>query len=278
MAPAPAPPPPQDNEKFRIILRNLDRLNKRMDTVDTRTETNGKWIEQLGKMVDTHTVTEKRAECFDPKAEPVMLSLRAEISQIWDMVHGMKANQEEAVDQMQIQAAETSKLLKLVESNFAGFMDAAINKAKEAFVTDAITRERTRQLDANKMDHYQDQDQDQETGPTTQRKSQNGKGKGKEVVRPAIPRTAPLLVPPPPPLPPPPPPGPDRMDWTGEVEEVERLEREESAARHMARTSASHPLPSVPEPAARAPTKKTIVTTCNGGPHMTAVGISLRDG
>ena len=38
----PSPSSPQDNEKFRIILRNLDRLNERIDTVDTRTDANGK--------------------------------------------------------------------------------------------------------------------------------------------------------------------------------------------------------------------------------------------
>ena len=122
-------------------------------------------------MIDTHTVTEKRAECLNPVAEPEMLPLRAEISQIWNMVHEMKANQEEAIGQMQIQAAETSKLLKLVESNFSGFVNTAISRAKEAFVA------------ANRMDHYQDQNQ--KTGP--QRK--DWKGKGKEAVRPALPRT-----------------------------------------------------------------------------------------
>ena len=51
------------------------------------------------------------------------------------------------------------------------------------------------------------------------------------------------------------------MDWAGEVKEVERLEREESAARHTARATASRPPPSTPKPAAKAPAKKATAMT-----------------
>ena len=76
-----------------------------------------------------------------------MMSLRKEIGQIWNMLATLKGEMAQSLGLMQKSAGENERILAKIEDKFAGFVDFAVNRAKEAFTQEAIAKERTRQED-----------------------------------------------------------------------------------------------------------------------------------
>ena len=87
-----------------------------------------------------------------PQGHQPMMSLREEIGQIWSMLATLKGEMAQSLGLMQKSAGENKRILAKIEDRFAGFLDFAVNRAKEAFIQEASGKERTRQENQEKAD------------------------------------------------------------------------------------------------------------------------------
>ena len=160
-----------------------------MEAIDTRTTATESFVNRLGENFDYHFCTDKKTDDINLEVAPghqPMMPVREEMGQIWSMLAALRGAMCQSLGLMQKAAGENEKMLAKIENNFAGFVDFAVNRAKEAFTQEAIAKERTRQKD-QEQDDAEDMDQDPAPPPRKDRK-----GKGRAVaVTPALPAPKP---------------------------------------------------------------------------------------